>query len=79
MLYWMSSEFILVAASSVVLCQASVSFNKKKNNEHEDSFIVWELLSVHGVAFYSKIKFPSLSGSLFLFMELLFTVKLMEY
>lgn len=54
MLYWMSSEFILVAASSVVLCQASVYFNKK-NNEHEDSFIVWELTSVHGTAFYSEI------------------------
>lgn len=54
MLYWMSSEFILGAARSVVLCQASVYFNKK-NNEHEDSFIVWELISVHGTAFYSEI------------------------
>lgn len=71
MLYWMSSEFILVAASSAVLCQASVSFNKK-NNEHEDSFIVWERISVHGTAFYSEINFPSLSGNLFLLMELLF-------
>lgn len=63
MLYWMSSEFILPAARSVALCQASVYFNKK-NNEHEDSFIVWELIS---------------QSSIFLFMELLFTVKLMEY
>lgn len=57
MLYWMSSEFILVAASSAVLCQASVSFSKK----------------------IMSMKMPSLSGNLFLFMELPFTVKLMEY
>lgn len=48
----MSSEFILVAASGAVLCQASVYFSKR-NNEHEDSLIGWEFISVQRTAFYS--------------------------
>lgn len=50
----MSGEFILVAASGVVLCQASVYFNER-NNEPKDSFIGWELVSVQRTAFYSEI------------------------
>lgn len=53
-LYWMSSEFILEAGSGVVPCQASVYLNKR-NNEHEDSFIVWECISDGTIAFYGEI------------------------
>lgn len=50
----MPSELILVAISDIVLCQASVYFNKR-NNEHEDSFFGWEFISVQRTAFYSEI------------------------
>lgn len=53
-LYWMPSEFILAAASGLVLCQASLYFNKR-NNEHEDSFIGREFISVQRTVFYSEI------------------------